>query len=349
MRLHRINPTTRRGFLMSTAATSLATPLAAGTVGVRSRAGQALIAITLDLEMSRHYPTWDQMHWDFEKGNLDAPTKSYAVEAARRVKGRGGLIHFFAVGQTMEQEDVGWLKEIVAEGHPVGNHTYDHVNIKATRSQDIQFRFRRCPWLLEGKSPGEAIAANIRMGARALKERIGVSPAGFRTPGGYSDGLTDRPDLQSMLQEMGYTWVSSKYPAHVLGTVGEPPGGKLIADIVAVQVHTQPFIYPSGLVEIPMSPVSDVTAMRSGRWPLKGFLEAVEAGVKWAIERRAVYCLLAHPSCLAVTDPAWRTFELISEMVSAAGDRAALVDLNTIARETILKHKHQHPTTECFE
>ena len=56
--------------------------------------------------MSRNFPTWDQTHWDYEKGNLDAPTKRYAVEAARRVKAHGGVIHFFAVGQTMEQEDV---------------------------------------------------------------------------------------------------------------------------------------------------------------------------------------------------------------------------------------------------
>jgi hypothetical protein len=82
-----------------------------------------LIAITLDLEMSRQYPTWDQMRWDYEKGNLDDATKRYAVEAARRIKAEEGVIHFFAVGQTMEQDDVGWLKEIVAQGHPVGNLT----------------------------------------------------------------------------------------------------------------------------------------------------------------------------------------------------------------------------------
>ena len=102
--------------------------------GAVPRADKALIAITLDLEMSRNFPTWDEMHWDYEKGNLDAATKRYAVEAARRVKARGGVIHFFALGQTMEQEDVGWLREIVAQGHPVGNHTYDHVNVKATRA-----------------------------------------------------------------------------------------------------------------------------------------------------------------------------------------------------------------------
>src|SRR5436305_8559654 len=97
---------------------------------------RALIAITLDLEMSRNFPTWDQTHWDYEKGNLDAPTKRYAVEAARRVKARGGVIHFFALGQTMEQDDVGWLRAIVAQGHPVGNHTYDHVNVLARRPED---------------------------------------------------------------------------------------------------------------------------------------------------------------------------------------------------------------------
>src|SRR5262245_47198888 len=46
----------------------------------------ALIAITLDLEMSRQYPTKDQMHWDYEKGNLNAETKAYSVEAGKRVK-----------------------------------------------------------------------------------------------------------------------------------------------------------------------------------------------------------------------------------------------------------------------
>ena len=94
---------------------------------------KALIAITLDLEMSRNFPTWDQTHWDYEKGNLDAETKRYAVEAARRVKAHGRRDPLLRRRPALEQEDVGWLKEIVAQGHPVGNHTYDHVNVKATR------------------------------------------------------------------------------------------------------------------------------------------------------------------------------------------------------------------------
>ena len=207
-------------------------PLLAGLPGGFSQSvtrpapsGKALIAITLDLEMSRNFPTWDQTHWDYEKGNLDAPTKRYAVEAARRVKARGGVIHFFAVGQTMEQEDVGWLREIVAQGHPVGNHTYDHVNVKATRSEDIQFRFRRAPWLIDGKDSGRSDCRKYPPGRGSPQEKARYRADGFRTPGGFANGLADRPDLQALLLKLGYTWVSSQYPAHpIADTSGKQPG-----------------------------------------------------------------------------------------------------------------------------
>jgi Polysaccharide deacetylase len=332
---HGMSHATRRGFLATTAATGLAAAAPSRAFAVPAPAEKALIAITLDLEMSRNFPTWDQTHWDYEKGNLDAATKRYAVEAARRVKARGGLIHFFALGQTMEQEDLGWLREIVAQGHPVGNHTYDHVNVKATRREDIQFRFRRAPWLIEGKAISEVIADNIRLAERALKQRIGIAPAGFRTPGGFNDGLEDRPDLQAMLLKLGYPWVSSKYPAHpIAGASGKAPDDKVLAGILAAQDQAQPFVYPSGLVELPMNPISDVTAFRAGRWPLPAFLDAIRAAVARAIERRAVSCFLGHPSCLGVVDPSFRTIDMIADLVRAAGDRAALVDLETIARQT---------------
>ena len=188
--------------------------------------------------------------------------------------------------------------------------------------------------MIEGKAPAEVIAANIRLGESALKQRVGLAPAGFRTPGGFNDGLTDRPDLQSMLQKLGYTWVSSKYPAHPPRTRRAATGREILAGIIAAQMQAQPFIYPSGLVEVPMSPISDVTAFRSGRWPLDSFLEAVCSGVTWAIEQRAVFCFLAHPSCLVVTDPAFRTIEMICDLVRAASNRAALADLTTIALAT---------------
>ncbi len=327
---------TRREFLADAMATGL---LVAGHVAGSSAtdtksvtANKALIAITLDLEMSRNFPTWDQTHWDYEKGNLNAETKNYAVEACRRVKRHGGVLHCFVVGRALEQENVDWLKAINQAGHPVGNHTYDHVNVMATNLQDIQFRFRRSPWLIEGKTPAQVIAENIRLTNAALKARVGINPAGFRTPGGFANGLMDRPDLQQMILDLGFSWVSSKYPAHPVGESGKLPTAAVYDAIVAAQRHAQPFVYPRGLREVPMSPISDISAFRGGRWKLDSFLQATRLAVEWAIENRAAFDFLGHPSCLYVVDPGFRIVELICDLVHRAGDRAMIVELGAIAR-----------------
>jgi hypothetical protein len=321
----------RRDLLAAAAASAAGAAMLPAVARDSLLRGKALIAITLDLEMSRNFPTWDVTHWDYEKGNLDEATKRYTVEACRRVKERGHVIHCFAVGRVLEQENVDWLKEIAAAGHPVGNHTYDHVNVKATKAEDIQFRFRRAPWLLRGQAPAEAIRENIRLTNVALKERTGITAAGFRTPGGFADGLADRDDVQKMLLELGFTWVSSKYPPHAIGKPGEEPTADVYTSIVKAQAQAQPFVYKSGLVEVPMSPISDITAFRSGKWKLEYFLKATRQAVESCIEQGAVFDFLSHPSCLVAVDPKFRAIDLICDLVEAAKDRAALVDLGTIA------------------
>jgi hypothetical protein len=300
---------------------------------------KALIAITLDLEMSRNFPTWDQTHWDYEKGNLNAETKKYTLEACRRVKAHGGVVHCFVVGRVLEQENVDWLGETVSAGHPVGNHTYDHVNVLANRSEDIQFRFRRAPWLIAGKPTSEVIVENIRLTNAALKTRLGIEPAGFRTPGGFAQGLEGRQDIQKMLLDLGFPWVSSKYPAHPVGAPGQEPTRDVYDGIVKAQEQAQPFVYPSGLMELPMSPISDIGAFRNGRWKLEWFLEAIRLSVEQVIKRQAVFDFLAHPSCLYVVDPEFRAIELICKLVQEARARAALVDLGTIARRVRREQK----------
>jgi len=137
---------TRRNWLARTVAlagTGLVSWPRAPARADTDEAGQAQIAITLDLEMSRNFPTWESLHWDYEKGNLNAETKAYTEEAARRVKTANGVLHSFVVGQVLEQENVDWLRRLADEGHLLGNHTYDHVNVRATRPEDVQFRFQR--------------------------------------------------------------------------------------------------------------------------------------------------------------------------------------------------------------
>jgi hypothetical protein len=50
-----------------------------------------------------------------------------------------------------------------------------------------------------------------------------------------------------------------------------------------------------------------------------------------------VFDFLGHPSCLYVADPQFRAVELICELARKAGKRAALVDLNTIARRAKMR------------
>ena len=334
---------TRRGWLASTGALATYFALERGVnAAAKCASGNeddapALIAITLALEMSRNFPTRETMHWDFEKGNLNTETKAYAVEAARRVKARGGRLHFFVVGRVLEQENVEWLKQLAADGHPLGNHTYDHVNVTATKPEDIQFRFQRSPWLIAGQKPADVIRENIRLTSAAMKSRLGVEAAGFRTPGGFGPGLSDREDVQRMLLDLGFQWISSKYPSHTINPPkeGEPPmepPDELIAGIVAAQANAQPFVYPSGLVEVPMSPISDIGAFRVGRWKLEWFLKAVRLAVEWTIEHGACFDFLSHPSCLYAMDPKFQAIDLICELVRKAGPKAALVDVGTLAR-----------------
>jgi hypothetical protein len=80
-----------------------------------------------------------------------------------------------------------------------------------------------------------------------------------------------------------------------------------------------------------MSPISDITAFRAGRWKLDHFLKAIRMALDWVIEHKAVFDFLGHPSCLYVTDPEFRAIELICEQVKKAGPKAAIVDLGTLA------------------
>lgn len=325
----------RRSWLRNTAACCAGTAMGFALRGqplYAAAPGNARIAITLDLEMSRNFPQWENTHWDYEKGNLDAATKRYAVEAGQYVKNRGGRIHYFCVGRVLEQPDVSWLEHLASDGHAIGNHTYDHVNVLAQQPSEVQFRFQRAPWLAAGRSAEEMIRDNIRLTTIALKERTGIDDRGFRTPGGFANGLVEREDVQRMLLDAGFTWVSSKYPAHANTGPREEPSEEVFDSIVNAQQQAQPFFYPTGLLEIPMSPISDIGAFRNGRWKLDWFLEAIRRSVTWAIDNHSVFDFLAHPSCLGVVDPEFRTLELICDLVDAAGDAAEIVDLDEIAR-----------------
>jgi len=80
-----------------------------------------------------------------------------------------------------------------------------------------------------------------------------------------------------------------------------------------------------------MSPISDIGAFRTGQWQIKWFIETIEKCLEWAIENRAVFDFLAHPSCLGVVDPEMKTIRRICEIVNKHADKAEIVGLDSIA------------------
>jgi hypothetical protein len=330
---------TRRHFLATVAATSasMATRHAWGAASPITTFDKAQIAITLDLEMARNFPHWEDTNWDYEKGNLNQAAKDYAVNACNRVKKRGGVIHTFCVGQVLEQPNIDWLKAIAAEGHPIGNHTYDHVYLLAKKPVEIQYKFSRAPWLIRDRPVAEVLRENIRLTNVALKERLGVQANGFRTPGGFVTALHGREDLQKMLLDLGFNWISCKYPAHagmedLVAVRKASPSDAAYANIVAAQSEAQPFLYSTGLLDIPMSPISDVGAFRNGRWQLEQFLKAIRLAMDWVIDRRAVFDFLCHPSVIGVMDPNFKAIDLICDLVERSNGAAEIVSLDVIAK-----------------
>ncbi len=326
------NRHSRRSWMKACSAWALASGLQSTASGSPARLERARVAITLDLEMSRNFPTWETTHWDYEKGNLNTEAKQYALGAAQRVAAAGGRIHFFVVGRVLEQANVDWLKELRDAGHPLGNHTYDHVNVTAARLEDVQYRFARAPWLAAGQTPDSLIRQNIRLCSEAMKTRLGIdNPNGFRTPGGFASGLKEHDAVRAELLGQGYKWISSLYPPHANGQAGAKPTQEVIDDIISKQAAAQPFRYADGLVELPMSPISDIGAFRTGRWQLDWFVEVTRQSLQWCIDHQAAFDFLAHPSCLGVMDPEFKTIDMILKTVASAGSRAELVTLDQLA------------------
>lgn len=62
--------------------------------------------------------------------------------------------------------------------------------------------------------------------------------------------------------------------------------------------------------------------------------------VSWTIEHRAVSDFLAHPSCLDVTDPEFRTIDLICDLVQNSPDKAEFANRDRwVAESTKRKGK----------
>ena len=290
------------------------------------------VSLTFDIEMCTNFPYWTEV-WDHRKGAIDEHTKRHIGKLADVGKELGVRFQWFVVGAALEDNDLDYLRRLIAEGHPVGNHTYHHVNVRAQRFENLQVVYNSDPSKLQGAAtPFDVIANEVSVTSDLLEHRLGVRPKGFRTPGGFGNGIHDAPAVQELLREHGFAYCSSHYDLPVPPEKGQP--WEALREAVSESVRSlQPYRYPNGLPEIPMAGISDIHAYRIHDLDRGEFTRLLEHGVEVAANADLTFSVLLHPAVQASRDPHGETVKRVVERTMAMGGEVVTNDEIARARD----------------
>ena len=260
------------------------------------------LSLTFDIEMCTNFPYWTSQ-WNHRKGAIDEDSKLYMGKMLDVAEKYGVKLQFFLVGSALEDPNIDYLKRMAAEGHAVDNHTYHHVNVKAQDIPRLQPVYANAPWRAAGLNALDCIRREVRQTSAAITEKLGVAPTGFRTPGGFNNGLDDVPAVQELLSDEGMQYASARYYFPV-DIEKKRPSAETLRQAMETSIDTlQPYRYPNGLPELALAGITDIWAFRVldlDRWE---FIDVLKRGIDHAHANQQVLSLCFHPPVLAVRDP----------------------------------------------
>jgi peptidoglycan/xylan/chitin deacetylase (PgdA/CDA1 family) len=276
------------------------------------------VSLTFDIEQCTNFPYWTCV-WDHLKGALDTDAKQHVGKLAAASEAAGVRCQWFSLGSSFEDPDDEYQRALVAAGHAVGNHTYRHVFVKARTWDSLQVTYRNDPSLASGyAAPIDAVRDEIQRTTEVMTDRLGERPRGFRTPGGFTNGLEDAPEVQDLLKEEGFDYVSSHYKFPV--TPGKRPSWDEMESAMRWSVaNLQPYRHPNGLLELPMMGISDIWAFRYMDMEREEWLKMLELGIDTAAEGGHAFSILMHPQVLASRDPHAATMSRVLERAQQKG------------------------------
>jgi len=298
------------------------------------------VQFSFDLEMVTNFPYWTD-YWNHRKGAIDEPTKRYVGQLNAKMEQFGAKGHYFIVGSMLEDPNIDYLKRTVESGHAIGNHTYTHVNIKARDIDNLSGIYASCPWQAAGRSAQEIVRQEVRMTTDAIRSRLGIDPKGFRSPGGFIDGLQDAADVQKMFQDEGFWWVSTHYNDSLLSEhyrlASTESINKIDIDTMTTAFNKsehilQPYRYEGGLLEIPPAGITDVMSWRGYRPDLGEWLKMLSSGVDYAHKHGLIFMLTTHPAVLAAVDPLCQTIDVVMRRALELDGGVWLPDLEEVAQ-----------------
>jgi len=183
------------------------------------------IALSYDLEMCAGYQPDLINH-----GRLMPELQEYTLDLCAVAEEFDVKLHFFYVANGFDQT-IDLLREILRRGHTLDSHTYTHLPLI---TDDVQ-----------------RLDDELALTNRLFEERLGYGSTVLRGPGGYPAGLDDRVPNQEVILKNGFRWVSCKADRNIVKN-----GNRYLVEAARRDV---PYVYPTGLVEIPIQGAMDRT------------------------------------------------------------------------------------------
>jgi len=183
------------------------------------------ICLTYDTDMAGGYsPPGGVCH-----GHTMPALQEYMLRLCDTAESFSARLHFFQIGNGLEDEDIGYLRDILRRGHVIDSHTYSHMPLIA---DDVR-----------------ALDQELARTNRLLELRLGWKSTVLRGPGGYPQGLRGRPENQRVILKNGFHWVSCEWNYTLLE--------QSLQRAIEAPAHDVPYAYDSGLIELPIQGFTD--------------------------------------------------------------------------------------------
>lgn len=231
-------------------------------------------------------------------GHLNDDIRKYIEKLVTIAETFDSKLQFFIQGNTFDvQEDVNLWREIAAREHAIDSHMYNHDSMLMLTPEAVKSQLTRTKKLIETELKTENI--------------------GLRGPGGYSNGIKDREDIQQAVLDAGIKWVSTQF---TFGQLGND------LDWVKMIPGQQPYFYETGLLEFPFCGHQDRSYFdpdMPGGDPEKtvdDWIAYLKQCVDIAYEQNLFIALTVHPSTSFKHDPEARYVKELFEYCHQRSD-----------------------------